>query len=216
MRFETCGQQIDEVRFLPMEQVHGLELTCLDFPEQLSVRHACEDTVVNLLPGMETVTNSHLPALNLPALHPPAVVRGYEVMCRARRKFVKLEPEEWVRQHWLGFLADGLGFPAGAISVEHPLLLNGMRRRADILCQTPNAAPLLLLECKAPAVKLGQEALDQVWRYGLALKALPPVIVLSNGVHHQAFLRKSGDDSPQVLDELPTYQELRRMTAEMP
>ena len=165
---------------------------------------------------MEKERNSQLPGLNLPPLHPPAVMRGEEVLCRVRRKFVKLEPEEWVRQHWLGFLADGLGFPAGATSVEHPLLLNGMRRRADILCSTPNGLPLLLLECKAPHIKLSQAALDQVWRYGLALQAFPPVIVLSNGLHHQAFLHKSGDHSPQVLDELPTYPELRRMTAQMP
>lgn len=155
------------------------------------------------------------PPLNLPPLQEPLHIRDGEVRCRVRRRFVKLEPEEWVRQNMLGYLIEALGFPAGAIAVEFPLILNGMRRRADILCQTPNGSPLLLVECKAPEVRLSQAALDQVWRYGLALKTLPPVIVLTNGLHHQAFGTHLGPD-PIPLTSLPHFDELRRSTGQMP
>jgi len=165
---------------------------------------------------MESTRNAQLPRLNLPALDPPPLLRGDQIKCLARRRFVKLEPEEWVRQHWLGWLSTGLNCPLGAMSVEHSLILNGMRRRADVLCQTPEGRPLLLLECKAPEVKLSQGALDQVWRYGLALRPSPPIIVLSNGLHHQAFQQNFGEAGPRAIQELPTYDELRRMTAKMP
>ena len=112
-----------------------------------------------------------------PLQWPPAplkIQRGasgkLEVMCLARRKWVALEPEEWVRQHVIHHCIDVLNYPAGCIAVERPLVLNGMNRRADIVCHTTDGQAQLLVECKAPEVKLSQDAVSQVARYNMVLK----------------------------------------------
>lgn len=160
--------------------------------------------------------NSQLPPVHLPKWSKAPTCRDGQILCSVRKRFVKLEPEEWVRQHWLDFLVHHKGYPGGSISVEHRLVLNGMNRRADVLCHSPEGQPLLLLECKAPDVKLTQGALDQVWEYRLALNPPPLVLVLSNGLHHQAFATQSPNGGPQVLHELPSFTEVRRMTADLP
>ena len=43
------------------------------------------------------------------------------VHCLARKKSVALEPEEWVRQHWLHYLSTSLGYPLSLTSDELPL-----------------------------------------------------------------------------------------------
>ena len=48
-----------------------------------------------------------------------------EVLCLARKKWLVLEPEEWVRQHVIHHLNAVLGYPLGCMSVEHQLTLNG-------------------------------------------------------------------------------------------
>ena len=108
-----------------------------------------------------------------------------EVLCLARKKWVALEPEEWVRQHVLAFLSETLGYPLGCMAVEHRLTLNGMPRRADVVCFTADQTPRLLVECKAPNVALSQDAVNQAARYNLVLKV--PVLLVTNGMQHAAY-----------------------------
>lgn len=128
-----------------------------------------------------------------------------EVMCLSRSKFVALEPEEWVRQHWLHHLSQNLHYPIGLISVEHPLELNGMVRRADIICHDRLGKPLLMVECKRHDVPLSKAVLDQVLRYHLALKT--PIVVISNGLKHQAFSFRA--EQFTSLDTLPPYSQMQ-------
>ena len=124
-----------------------------------------------------------------------------EVLCLARKKWVVLEPEEWVRQHVLYHLSAALRYPLGCMSVEHPLTLNGMSRRADIVAFTPDGIPRILVECKAPNVALNQDAVSQAARYNLVLQV--PVLLVTNGLKHAAFgLDEQGHASP--LAQLPT------------
>ena len=144
-----------------------------------------------------------MPALDWPPA--PLSIRHLEtgkaeVRCLARRKWVALEPEEWVRQHVVHHLASALGYPLGCMSLEHRLVLNGMERRADIVCFTPDRVPHLLVECKAPAVALGQAALDQAARYNLVLGV--PSLLVTNGTHHVAY-RIAPDGQALPLAALP-------------
>ena len=145
-----------------------------------------------------------MPSLNWPAapLRTRQPEKGKpEVLCLARRKWVVLEPEEWVRQHVLHHLNEQLGYPLGCMSVEHQLSLNGMPRRADIVAFTPDGAPQVLVECKAPNVALNQETVNQAARYNLVLNV--PVLLVTNGLKHAAFgLDKDGKASPLTI--LPT------------
>lgn len=128
-----------------------------------------------------------------------------EVFCRSRKKYVKLEPEEWVRQHWLAYLTDALGYPPGLVAVECPLKLNGMKRRADIVCHERQGRPLLMVECKAPDVVLDEKVYQQAARYNMVLQV--PVLVISNGVQHHA-LQFFPDRMPQFLMSIPSFSEL--------
>ena len=146
--------------------------------------------------------------LNLPEVpelrrRPSSRGEGEEVLCGVRRRWVALEPEEWVRQHWIAYLRAGLGYPAGCMAVEFPLTLNGLQRRADLVCFDPRGEALVLVECKRPAVALSQTVLDQVLRYRLALPAA--IVVVSNGLEHRAWDCRSGN----ALSELPAYRNER-------
>ena len=149
------------------------------------------------------IGEQRLPQLNLPpfAANCRTSDKRNEIKCLSRKKFVALEPEEWVRQHWLHHLSQALNYPLGLISVEHPLNLNGMTRRADIICHDRQGQALLMVECKRHDVPLSKAVLDQILRYHLALKT--PTIVNSNGMQHQAF--SAGTNGFEALDFLPLY-----------
>ena len=97
-----------------------------------------------------------MPSLNWPSApfaHPATRQGQTGSAVFGQKEWVVLEPEEWVRQHVIHHLNDQLGYPLGCMSVEHQLTLNGMPRRADIVAFTPDGAPQLLVECKAPNVR---------------------------------------------------------------
>jgi hypothetical protein len=151
----------------------------------------------------------HHPFLDTSLNLPPAdlMVRQekgtWEVQCLSRKKWMKLEPEEWVRQHWISFLHHHLGYPSGGIAVELALKFNGMQKRADIVCHGVGGHPLVVVECKRPSIRLNQTALDQVLRYNIALQI--PCMIVSNGLQHHAYaLTEQGTD---VLEKIPLYNE---------
>jgi hypothetical protein len=125
-----------------------------------------------------------LPPLNFP--RPTLVARNGskhdEVLCLVRRKWVALEPEEWVRQHLISHLTLTLGYPLSLMAVEHRLTLNDVEKRADLVCYNNSGIPVLLAECKAPGIKLSQDTLDQAARYNLVLQV--PTLMLTNGLQH--------------------------------
>ena len=158
----------------------------------------------------ELPTNQEAP-LGPPLTLPPAALTTRlgeaftEVFCRSRKRYVKLEPEEYVRQHWLAYLTDMLGYPQGLVAVECPLKLNGMKRRADIVCHDKQGRPLLMVECKAPEVALDEKVYQQAARYNMVLQV--PVLVISNGIQHHA-LQFFTDRMPQFLMSIPSFSEL--------
>ncbi|HRN37415.1 MAG TPA: type I restriction enzyme HsdR N-terminal domain-containing protein [Flavobacteriales bacterium] len=87
-----------------------------------------------------------------------------------RRVWVVLTPEEWVRQHVLNYLVKEAGCPVSLIAVERKLVMNGMTRRADLVVHDRRGRPVLLVECKAPEVKVGQSAFEQAARYNTVFR----------------------------------------------
>lgn len=154
------------------------------------------------MPSLQRPHHS-FPALNLPSaeLKFRQIDELTEVQCLSRKTFVRLEPEEWVRQHWLHYLNNQLGYPIGAMVAEYTLQLNGMKRRADIVCHDTLGNPLLMVECKRPGIKLSQESLNQVMRYNIELQI--PCLIITNGLQHHAYVLKS--DTLQPLDHIPHY-----------
>ncbi|MES2628057.1 MAG: type I restriction enzyme HsdR N-terminal domain-containing protein [Bacteroidota bacterium] len=141
-----------------------------------------------------------LPQLNFPAYqfktdflsdHP-------RIWDNGRKKWLKLTPEEWVRQHWIAFLTTEKGYSASLIGAERSFKLNGLVKRFDILVGHP---PLILVECKAPGIKINQDTLNQAIRYNMVLKV--PYLVISNGLDHYVFKVDPENGSVEAIQELP-------------
>ena len=88
-----------------------------------------------------------------------------------RKKFVVLQPEEWVRQHCVQYLIHEKNYPISLINVEKVVLINGLKKRYDIVVFNPDGSLALVVECKAPKVKITQAAFDQIARYNLNTKS---------------------------------------------
>ncbi|MFP4470870.1 MAG: type I restriction enzyme HsdR N-terminal domain-containing protein [Bacteroidales bacterium] len=147
-------------------------------------------------------------ALNLPAFPFKTRIVGQqeEIFDAVRRKYVILTPEEWVRQHFVHYLVSVKSVPETLIMVEKSLVLNRMVKRADILVYGRSGNPLLMVECKAPLVKITQKTFDQVARYNISLRV--PVLVVTNGMEHFCCLIDFEKSSYGFLEEIPDYQTL--------
>lgn len=147
-------------------------------------------------------------ALNLPdhgvkTKHAP---QGPRIFDPVRRSWVALTPEEWVRQHVLNFLVHDLGCPLSLIAVERKLVLNKLTKRADLVVHAPDARPLLLVECKAPSVKLDRSAFEQAARYNTVFRV--PFLLVTNGLVHFICRIDHAAEGIVFLPALPAYDEL--------
>ena len=88
-----------------------------------------------------------------------------------RKKFLILTPEEWVRQHCVKFLISEKNYSEALLNEEKQIKLNGIDKRYDIVAFKPNGDIRLVVECKAPSVKITQDTFDQIARYNMALNA---------------------------------------------
>ena len=99
-----------------------------------------------------------------------------------RKQYVILTPEEWVRQHFIHFLAGHRNYPLPLIAVEQEIDVFGQRKRFDIVCHDRRGLPHLIVECKSPSVHLSQSTFDQVFQYNLAIAAR--YVAITNGCQH--------------------------------
>lgn len=120
-----------------------------------------------------------------------------------RKKYIQLTPEEWVRQHWLHYLINKKHYPKSLIGVEKQVLVNKLKKRADIIIYNKFGKPNLVVECKAYNVKITQMVFDQIARYNLSLQA--KFLVLSNGLNHFFAAFDSKTKSVTQIDDIPKY-----------
>jgi len=123
-----------------------------------------------------------------------------------RKRFVKLTPEEEVRQRFARYLVEEKGYPASLILTEYALKLNKLSRRCDILVHKPAGHPALLVECKAPEVSISQATFDQVARYNLAFRV--SYLIVTNGLKHYCCLIDFETEEIRFLSEIPAYEAL--------
>lgn len=125
-----------------------------------------------------------LPILNLPPIEPKLqeMEGKIGIFDSLRKKYLILTPEEWVRQHWINFLVNHRGFSKGLIALEKGLVYNKLQKRTDLVVWDKEGGPFLLIECKAPKVKLTQKTMEQACLYHQKIKA--KFLVITNGVNH--------------------------------
>ena len=146
--------------------------------------------------------------LNLPAYDFKYRTEGKNLLVLDvyRKRFVKLTPEEEVRQRFARYLVEAKGFPASLIMTEYALEVNKLARRCDILVHKPAGHPALLVECKAPEVKISQATFDQVARYNLAFRV--KYLIVTNGLKHYCCKINFDTEKVSFLSEIPGYDEL--------
>ena len=96
-----------------------------------------------------------------------------------RKKHVALTPEEQVRQFFIHWLNKERGYPLQLMASEYTIKLGSKGLRCDIVAFDNNLNPQIIVECKAPNVKLGNATLQQVLNYNLVLKV--PHLIITNG-----------------------------------
>jgi hypothetical protein len=120
-----------------------------------------------------------------------------------RKKFIILTPEEWVRQHVVQFLLQDKKYPKSYINVEKLIKINDLNKRYDVVVFQPDGTIYLLIECKAPEVKISQETFNQIARYNLTLKA--KYLMVSNGLNHYFCQMDFENEKYVFLKELPEF-----------
>ncbi len=123
-----------------------------------------------------------------------------------RRRFVKLTPEEWVRQNFVRFLITEKKFPPALIAVEAGVNVNNNPLRADLIVFGKDGQPVLAAEFKAPSVKISQDTFNQIVRYNMNLKV--GYLIVSNGLSHFCCRIDYPANSYQFLQEIPNYPDL--------
>jgi len=126
---------------------------------------------------------------------------GRHIFCNIRKRFYVSTPEELVRQLMLLHLLNEGNFARGLINLEKGISVNGLMRRFDLVVYHSDGSPSILIECKAPTVKLSQKTFDQVAAYNLEIKA--PYLVITNGIETYAALIDFDQRNYSFLDYLP-------------
>jgi len=119
-----------------------------------------------------------------------------------RKKFLVLTPEEWVRQHFLQFLLHHKNYPASLIKMESGLKYHERNKRTDLIAFDRNMEPLLLVECKAPDVKITKKTFTQITNYYSQFQA--KYMIVTNGLDHYCF--RPNEKEIVFEEEIPTFK----------
>lgn len=120
-----------------------------------------------------------------------------------RKKYLVLTPEEWVRQHFVQYIISFKGYPRALVKLEGGMRLNTLNKRTDIIAYDNTGKKVLLIECKAPGVKITQKVFDQIARYNIVHRI--PLLAVTNGLSHFYCAVDFETNTYQFLEELPAY-----------
>jgi hypothetical protein len=119
---------------------------------------------------------------------------------------VALTPEEWVRQNFLCYLTEEKHYPFTLVSVERFLRMNHLNFRSDAVIYSKTGEPLVIVEFKAPEVKIAQNVFDQIVRYNIELQV--KYLIVTNGMNHYCCVIDREMLTYKFLTEIPDYKDL--------
>ena len=122
-----------------------------------------------------------------------------------RKRFVVLQPEEWVRQHCIHYLIDVKKYPKSLINVEKELIINTLRKRYDIVVFNPDGSIHLIVECKSYTFTIDQTTFDQIAQYNMVLNAT--YLMITNGLNHYYCQMDFKNKKYRFLNDIPNYQQ---------
>lgn len=98
------------------------------------------------------------------------------------KRTFKQRPEERVRLQLLDYLLLSAGCSKSRVAFETPIKLRGDKTgsRTDLICFDKSLNPHLLVECKAPEIRLNEKAAIQIARYNQKIDA--QYLLITNGI----------------------------------
>jgi len=119
----------------------------------------------------------------------------------SRKPYVN-RPEERVRLRTVEYLISEAGWSNNRISFELPIQLahTTNKKRADLVCYNSKVEPVLLVECKAEQITTGQQAAEQIARYGASIHT--QWWLITNGVADHWFRLRSSQ-KPEYQQAVP-------------
>ena len=149
-----------------------------------------------------------MPTLNLPTYEAKITTTGgrQQIFDPLRRCYVALTPEEWVRQHFVNMLLTSKGYPAALTANEVAIELNGTKKRCDTVVYDKALRPRVIVEYKAPSVKIDGKVFAQIARYNLVLRV--DYLIVSNGLQHYCCKMDYEKNCYSFLSEIPAYKNI--------
>ena len=146
-----------------------------------------------------------LPILSLPIykLKLKTVEEKTHIFDEVRKKYLLLTPEEWVRQNFIHYLNKEKKYPLGLMGVEQMVKYNSLKTRADIVIYNLEGKPNVIVECKAPEVKINQDTFNQIAKYNSQLKV--KYLIVTNGMKHFCCQMDYENNKITFLEDVPTY-----------
>ena len=126
------------------------------------------------------------------------------VFDRLRKQFVRLTPEEFVRQNFISFLIEHKGYPSGRLANEIEIVLGNVTKRCDTVLYDNYLQPLMIIEYKAPSVAISQKTFDQIARYNFTLQV--PWLIVSNGIQHFCCHLEPEKKAFTFVNEIPKFE----------
>ena len=120
-----------------------------------------------------------------------------------RKKWLLCTPEEWVRIHCINYLIDFLTYPASWLRIENEIRVYQTLKRIDLLVVHPEKGNLILVECKAPSLKIDQKVFDQIARYNLEVNS--KYMMLTNGLNHYFCSMDDQNKRYSFIETLPKF-----------
>lgn len=118
-----------------------------------------------------------------------------------RKKNLICTPEELVRQNIIDYLLVQKKYSKNLIKLESSTKFNKLLKRSDILIYDNKGRPFLLIECKAPHIKLSNTVIQQVSIYNSTINA--QYIAISNGTDIQCFKLETGTGNLVQITDFP-------------
>jgi hypothetical protein len=132
--------------------------------------------------------------------------RRFFIYDEIRKNYFLLTPEEWVRQNFIKFLINELGYPKLRIAVEMTLGIGSDKKRCDAVVFDKQLKPQVIVECKKPDIKISQKTFDQIGRYNIYLKV--KYLIVTNGLDHYFCEIDFKRASFSFKKEMPEYKSL--------
>ncbi|MDQ2864283.1 MAG: type I restriction enzyme HsdR N-terminal domain-containing protein [Bacteroidota bacterium] len=124
-----------------------------------------------------------------------------EIFDVIRKKWLRLSPEEWVRQNMIQLLISK-NYPDSLLSIEKEIKQGELKRRCDIVVYTRDMKPFMIIECKEMDVTLNEKTMAQILRYHITLQV--KYLIITNGSYCFGFEKR--DDKFFEINEFPAYK----------